>query len=336
VIGAVPGYGHLRTMTDRYGTFEHAEGTRPRQEHGYCTDDVARLLLVTAREPRPSPMSTELLRGALKFVSAAQDATGAIRNRRSANGRWSGRHAVEDAWGRSLWGLGAAATGSDVTGQVALAAFERGALRRSPWPRSMAFAALGAASVFAADPRNRRAHAVLDDAAAMLGSLPRDHGWSWLEPRLTYANPVLPEAMIAAGTALRRPALVTDGLALLDWLLERETHDGHLSVGYVGGAGPGDPGRGFDQQPIEVAAMADACARAATVDGSPRWPEGVRMAAAWFDGANDRQVRMWDVASSGGYDGLMDDGVNLNQGAESTLALLSTFQQAARFQPAAL
>jgi hypothetical protein len=149
---------------------------------------------------------------------------------------------------------------------------------------------------------------------------------------LSYANPIIPEAMIAVGATLERPALVADGLSLLDWLLRRETHDGHLSVSYVGGAGPDDPVRGFDQQPIEVAAMADACARAATVDGSPLWFEGVRMAAAWFDGANDLGVEMWDRATGGGYDGLMADGVNLNQGAESTLALLSTFQQAARLR----
>ena len=29
---------------------------------------------------------------------------------------------------------------------------------------------------------------------------------------------------------------------------------------------------------------------------------------------------MWDPATGGGYDGLNADGVNLNQGAESTLA----------------
>jgi hypothetical protein len=77
----------------------------------------------------------------------------------------------------------------------------------------------------------------------------------------------------------------------------------------------------------------DACARAASVDGSPQWLDGVRMAAAWFDGANDVGVPMWDSHTSGGYDGLMAHGVNLNQGAESTLALLSTFQQAERLHP---
>jgi hypothetical protein len=35
---------------------------------------------------------------------------------------------------------------------------------------------------------------------------------------------------------------------------------------------------------------------------------------------------MWDRATGGGYDGLTPDGPNLNQGAESTLALIATLQ----------
>ena len=56
----------------------------------------------------------------------------------------------------------------------------------------------------------------------------------------------------------------------------------------------------------------------------------VRAAAAWFEGANDAGLRMWDPQTGGGFDGLHADGVNQNQGAESTLAALSTMQQARR------
>jgi hypothetical protein len=37
---------------------------------------------------------------------------------------------------------------------------------------------------------------------------------------------------------------------------------------------------------------------------------------------------MWDPATGGAFDGLEIGGVNLNQGTESTLALLSTLQHA--------
>ncbi len=327
---------HLATLTDHLGTFEHADHAVPRIEHGYCTDDVARVLLVASRQHDPSPTVRRLAAGSLRFVARAQGVTGDIRNRRSIDGRWQDKRSVEDCWGRSLWGLGtAAASGSGWLAQDSLTYFEHGTEQRSPWSRSMAFAALGAAAVAASHPGHRPALALLDDAAALLDRPSLDSTWRWTEPRLTYANAAVPDALLAAGAALGRPDLVERGLELLGWLLDRETVDGHLSVTPVGGAGPSDDGPRFDQQPIEVSTISDACARAASLDGDRRWPDGVRMAAAWFDGDNDAGVVMWDPETGGGFDGLEAGGANQNQGAESTLALVSTRQQAQRLALAA-
>ena len=46
-----PRFDHLLRLTDRRGTFEHACFAEPRPEHGYCTDDMARVLVVATREP---------------------------------------------------------------------------------------------------------------------------------------------------------------------------------------------------------------------------------------------------------------------------------------------
>ena len=99
----------------------------------------------------------------------------------------------------------------------------------------------------------------------------------------------------------------------------------------MGGRGPQDNRPAFDQQPIEVATLADACARAAAADPRPLWSEGVRSAAAWFQGANDAGLLMWDPETGGGFDGLHADRVNQNQGAESTIAVISTMQHARQF-----
>jgi hypothetical protein len=74
--------------------------------------------------------------------------------------------------------------------------------------------------------------------------------------------------------------------------------------------------------------MADACARAYGVTGDARWARAVRRAAAWFLGANDTGVAMFDPTTGGGFDGLESGGVNQNQGAESTLAFVGTMAQA--------
>ncbi len=328
-----PVFDHLQRLTDHRGTFEHARLTEPDPEHGYCTDDVARVLVVTTRQPGLERTLNGVAGTALRFLGEAQTLTGACRNRMDSKGNWIDEPALEDAWGRCLWGLGTAAAHSDVVWarQSAIMQFERGAQTRSAWPRAMAFAALGAAEMLAFDPDNRAARLLIIDYAASVAEPNGDPAWPWPEPRLTYANAVLPEAMIAAGAALEDASLRQRGLDLLAWLLDVETTDGHLSVTPVAGRGPGDKGPAFDQQPIEVSTLADACARAATVDSDAMWPDGVRAAAAWFQGDNDAGQLMWDPETGGGFDGLHADGVNRNQGAESTLAVLSTLQHAQRF-----
>jgi hypothetical protein len=324
-----PRFDHLVALTDRFGTFEHAEHATPRREHGYCVDDVARVLVVSAREPRPNASVRSLAQGSLAFVGDAMGPHGDCRNRRSADGSWTSEGSTEDCWGRSLWGLGTAAASSQFAiAGPALSLFERGAEQRSQYPRAMAFAVLGAAAVITVNPTNAAARSLLEDAAGSMFEARDDPHWPWPEPRLYYANALLPDAMIAAGAALERPELVSRGLALLEWLLVRETRAGHLSVTPASGAGPGDVGPSFDQQPIEVSTMADACARALSVDDSPQWLEGIRMANAWFDADNDAKVMMWDPVTGGGFDGLHAEVANQNQGAESTLALVSTRQQA--------
>jgi hypothetical protein len=330
-----PDFSHLIHLTDGHGTFEHALFAEPRPEHGYCTDDMARVLVVTSREPLATPGIRRLTGIALDFLEGAIDSGGRCRNRMNRFGEWTDLPALDDCWGRSIWGLGAALSAGDdrnVHGRAA-ALFERACTQRSPFPRAMAFAALGAADVLSAHPDHLGARDLLVAAAeTMPFDVPTTPAWAWPDSRLTYANAAVPEAMLAAGTTLDRPELVGSGLRLLRWLCDRETIDGHLSVTPVGGAGPTDNRPRFDQQPIEVAAMADACARAARIDPDPYWSNGVRAAVAWFLGDNDGQTVMWDEVTGGGFDGLEPAGANQNCGAESSLALLSTLQHARSFQ----
>lgn len=330
-----PSFAHLVSMSDGVGTFEHADRTEPRREEGYCTDDMARVLVVTSRQPLPTQAVADLERQAFRFLVEAQGVSGRVRNRRAEGGRWSGRRSVEDCWGRSVWAFGSAVRNAREVWmrQGARSYFERGAQQRSPYPRSMAFAALGAAEVLDALPGHGSARRLLADTIVTIGPLGTDPEWPWPEPRLTYANAVLPEALIAAGARLGRPDVLDDGLSLLQWLLARETVDGVYSPTGVGGAGPGDRPPAFDQQPIEVATMADACARAWTVTGDNGWRDGIERCAAWFLGANDVGAVMWDPQTGGGFDGLERDGVNENEGTESTLALIATMQLARTLVP---
>ena len=229
----------------------------------------------------------------------------------SVDRRWLDEVGSDDATGRGLWAVGTAAaaeTGREQR-ERALAVFEAGADFHTSSPRANAFAVLGAAELLAAAAAPpAAAYTLLERAAAGLGRVPTDARWPWPELRLAYANAVLAEARIAAGAALGNERLLAEGLELLAWLVETETNGDHFSFTPVGGWAVGEPRPGFDQQPIDAAAMADACARAFDVTGEPEWADAALLAAAWFLGANDVEVLLLDEQSGGGRDGLTRTG----------------------------
>ena len=326
-------FDHLTKLTGEHGLYEHALFSDPRPEHGYCVDDAARAVVVLSREITLSPSVERLERRFLTFTISAIDIDGRCHNRMDASGAWTDAPGLGDWWGRAVWALGKAAAGgpSQPMRAQALFAFRRAASRRSPHRRAMAFAALGAGELLLSSPDEPGPRALLRDAVTAIGPDGARAEWPWPEPRLGYGNGSIVEALLLAGAALPSAPLVARGLRLLEFLLATETRDGHLSVTPVGGRGPADSAPGFDQQPIEVAALADACARAYTITHDPKWLAGVRMAWEWFAGCNDSATAMFDRKSGAGFDGLHKIGHNQNQGAESTLAALSTAQHARQF-----
>jgi hypothetical protein len=328
---------HLARLTDNVGVVERAEGIVPRYEHGYRADDVARALVVVCREPEPSDELIAMGGRYLHFLTQAQVADGKFRGRLGDNRRWRGPPEARDAWGRSLWALGTAAARGPTAGirELARARFDASAAVGCPYPHSMAFAALGAAEVLDQWPDHPGAMSLLDIAATVIGEPPDDATWPWPTSRLSYANAAIAEAVIVAGEKLGRDPLLRGGLRMLDWLLAGETRNGHLSVVPTGGWGNGEDRPAFDQRPIEVAALADACIRAAAVTGDSTWLTGVEMSVSWLLGDNDAGIPMFDERTGGCSDCLSRTSRSRNQGAESTLAMISVLQQGRRLHEVA-
>jgi hypothetical protein len=205
--------------------------------------------------------------------------------------------------------------------------FQLSARRRSPFMRSMAFAALGASEVLHALPGDRVATALLEDALAAI-PMPTTLAWPWPESRLTYANAVIPEVLMLGGFHLQRSAQMRLGMFMLNWLTEMQMNGDHFSPIPHMGWEPGDALPAFDQQPIEIATLVDACSTAYDITSDPRWSRAIHLAYHWFEGYNDTSVVMCEAETGAGFDGLTQDGRNENNGAESTLAYLSVADRA--------
>jgi hypothetical protein len=327
-------FSHLQRLTDNVGLLQHADGVVPLHTDGYSVDDVARGLLVVCREPSPPQELVVLGRRYLYFLAQAQALGGKFRNHLGYDRQWRGQPGTDDGWGCALWALGTAAARGPTMGirEESFTRFSRGMRVSSPSVPAMAFAALGAAEILDSHPGHHAALALIYRAHIAIGDPAADAGPAWPVPGLNYASPAIAEAVIVSGHYLGDARLLKKGLRMLERLLATDTRDGHLSVvsrpRRSDGEAAHQPASG--QRPAEVAALADACVRAATVTADDTWLTGVRMCIAWFLGDNDAKVPLLDERTGGCSDGLTDTGRSRNQGAESTLAMIAVLQHGRR------
>jgi hypothetical protein len=317
-------------MTDRLGLWEHSRLSTPRREHGFCTDDNARALVVVCRQAVTDSSLADLAPVYLGFVLEARTSRGGFHNRRSSAGVWVDVVGSDDSQGRAWWALGAVARHGyePWMRRAGINAFEGCGAFDSPYLRSNAFALLGAVELLATETTHSQAHDLLVRTSQVLVEAVRSR-IPWPETRLTYDNARIPEALIAAGSALGDNRMIDAGIRLLERLLWIETDGDHFSFTPVGGWQTGEPRPGFDQQPIEAAAMAEACHRAWTITGNPVWRLRAMRSAHWLMGHNDTGAVLYESTTGATCDGLTKESVNENRGAESTLAGLAILQIAA-------
>ena len=325
-----PNFSHLRAMTNRFGVWERSHGSTPRLERSFCTDDNARALVVVSRQASSDSRMSDLAGIYLRFLLGARTETGEFHNRRSIKGVWVDDVGSDDCQGRAWWALGAVARHGyePWMRRAGVTAFDDCSGFDSPHLRSNAFAVLGAVDLLAVEPTHAKARDLLARASLVLASAVRAR-IPWPEIRLTYDNARIPEALIAAGSNLDEKRTIDIGLRLLERLLWVETDGDHFSFTPVGGWEMGEVRPGFEQQPLEAAAMAEACYRAWTVTGHSAWRVRALRSAQWLMGRNDTGAVLYEVATGATSDSLKKDSVNENQGAESTLAGLAILQIAA-------
>ena len=327
---------HLRRMTDGTGVLQHAKYTVPDRTHGYCVDDNARALIVavTAQDLQPLDSSLgELASVYLSFLGYAFNAqTGRFRNFMSYDRRWLEETGSEDSHGRALWGLGlTVAVGRDA-GEVVYAAdlFQRAldTVEHFTSPRAVAFVIIGIHAYLSRYSSDSHAKGMRKKLANRLMAWFRSSAtedWPWCEDILSYDNARLPQALLLSGQWLPDGEMLEMGLRALDWLKQVQTDEAGRHFAAIGNHGwltrDGEKAR-FDQQPLEAAAMVDACIEAFNCTRDEEWIDYAYRCLNWYRGENDLRVPLCDYATGGCRDGLEAQGANGNQGAESTLCWL--------------
>ncbi len=326
---------HLLRMTDNTGILQHATYTIPNFHEGYCTDDNARALVVTVRLEELGEDRDEVHRLTTTYAAfldyAFDPRTGLWRNFLGFDRRWLEEKGSEDSLGRAIWALGTCVGRSQRRDLQSWAArlFEP-SLRmivNTTSPRAWASALLGIHEYLRRLTGDRLASQVRDDLAARLVALYQHHAcdeWPWFENIVSYGNAGIPQALILTGRSAGHEEALQIGLRSLEWLsrIQRSPKGWFRPIGSNGFFRRGEPPAEFDQQPIEAATMVSAAIEAYGATDNPYWLTEARLAFEWFLGRNDLATPLYDARTGGCCDGLHEDRVNQNQGAESTLSWL--------------
>lgn len=326
-----PALDHLIRLTDNTGLLQHAAGIIPNREHGYCTDDNARAVIAMTKHyaQYADHIALELLNVYLSFIMHAQSNDGSIRNFMNYDRTWHRSEPRSDAFGRVLWALGTllATPPSPAYLSAPQAYFDRSVwLVQNQFPRGLAYSILGISGYLKQFPQADDIKDQMRKAADILVTYYNENtspDWQWFEHILTYDNAILPCALFVAGMDLNNQRYLDVAGATCKFLLENTYNGQHFSfIGSHGWYKRGKPIAQFNQQPIEAASTIMMLKAAYDATGKNDFLALQTKAFEWFLGSNDLNLPLYDSATKGCNDALMIDGINNNQGAESTLSFL--------------
>jgi len=329
---------HLVRMSDGTGILQHALFNVPNFREGYCTDDNARAYRLCALLDELGGQGAAesidwLATNYLAFLATAlHPRTGRFRNFMDHSRVWLEETGSEDSHGRALWALGTGSGRSRNQGHRNLCRdlFLRGlaAVEGFASPRAWAFTLLGIHEFLGSGrqehPEAAALRAKLVDRLLGLWQGCATETWPWFETIASYDNARLSQALLLSGPALNHPEALEVGCRSLSWLASvQRAPKGHFRPIGSRGFYPREGSRAdFDQQPLEAQAMVSACLTAFRATQDQAWSREAKRAFEWFLGRNDLGLPLYDSGSGGCRDGLHENQVNENQGAESTLAFL--------------
>jgi hypothetical protein len=147
--------------------------------------------------------------------------------------------------------------------------------------------------------------------------------WEWFESYLTYANSVLPEALLYAWLVTRNTTYKDIAISSLDFLLEKTFNENGIQViSNKHWLKKGQKTGQFGEQPIDVAYTIMTLSKFYDEFDHEDYSLKMRAAFNWFLGSNRLHQIVYNPCTGGCYDGLEENNVNLNQGAESTVSYL--------------
>jgi glycosyltransferase involved in cell wall biosynthesis len=330
---------HIKRLTTGFGMIQFCKLNQPDISSGYTLDDNARALVAMCQhfEMTIDDADVQYIRIYLDFIKHCLQPEGYFLNYVNEQKQFTEQNTttnLADANGRAVWALGyiisMGALLPEGLSKEAESILQR-TLANVPGihsTRAMAFAIKG---LYYRNTRNKS-----NENTALIGTLANrlvqmyrhesDEQWHWFESYLTYANSILPEALLCAWLATGETTYKEIAKSSFDFLLSKIfiensikvisnktwMHRAHKPVLVTTGG----------EQPIDVAYTVLALSKFCEVFPGDDYSEKMETSFNWFLGNNHLHQVIYNPCTGGCYDGLEEKNVNLNQGAESTVSYL--------------
>ena len=322
---------HLVKLTDDFGIVQFANQSAPDTNSGYTLDDNARALLTCAMhyEKFNEYKQLKMIKTYLDYINYVKNSDGKLynfvdRNKKIEN-KWS-----EDAHGRALWALGHLLSINNIPKDLRNKA-ENLLLETLPAvsiiqsPRAIAFTMNG---LYYYNKNKNSLYIIknikkLADFLVDLYENIAKKDWQWFEPYLTYSNSKLPEALFYAYEATKNPKYLGIAERSFNFLISKTfDQDTSIPIGQRGWYFKDKERSYFDQQPIDAGYTVQSLITAYRITQNEKYKDYAINAFQWFLGKNMLQQTVYNIQTGGCHDGLGENSINLNQGAEATISYL--------------
>lgn len=327
---------HLKKMTTELGIIQFCEFSKPNQSSGYTLDDNARALIALSLHYKLYQKDEDLylINTYLNFITRCQKPSGTFVNYIDENNFEHIKNSyinLEDSNARAVWGLGMVISLKDYLPQYitdkAIICFTD----TLPWvknilsPRAIGFAIKGLYLYYSVTKQPEIFYIIEKLANNLISNydINETKDWKWFENYLTYANSVLPEAMLYAYLVTEKLNYKRVAIDSFNFLLSKLFYKNQFKViSNNGWFQKGIEPNKYGEQPIDVSYTIQTLDLFYKTTKNVKYKNLQKKAFNWFLGKNHLNQTMYNPLTGGCYDGLEKTHVNLNQGAESTICYL--------------
>ena len=333
---------HVKKLTTDFGMIQFSKINQPDIKSGYTLDDNARAMVALCQhfELTNDQSDIKYIKIYFDFIKFCQQAEGNFLNYADELRNFTAQNDstnLEDSNGRAIWALGYLISMSSLfpeefrsIGREAESILQSALLHinKIHSTRAMAFAIKGLyyCNIENKSDSNTELIKQLANRLVQMYKHESDKEWLWFESYLTYANSILPEAMICAWSATGVDIYKEIAESSFDFLLSKIFREDKINVisnknWLHKGDEPAQAAAG-GEQPIDVAYTILALKKFYDVYKNEDYYNKMKSSLNWFLGSNHLHQIIYNPCTGGCYDGLEENYVNLNQGAESTVSYL--------------